>query len=125
ATLEWTTSGDQFRGRMDVHQAAANPTHKSWKTAQPVRMNTVSARLQEEPGAEFRAVPAEAEFFENLSQNFLNFLNWDSDHSGDILTYLSILLMRCDTSEACHPERSATRRFSSKQLTGAESKSVS
>jgi len=50
-----------------------------------VGINTVSAGLREEPGAEFCALLAEAEFFENLSQNFLNFLDWDSDHSSDIL----------------------------------------
>src|SRR5215472_1957507 len=50
-TLHWTASSDQFRSRMDVHQAIANPAHKSCKTAQPVGINTVSAGLREEPGA--------------------------------------------------------------------------
>jgi hypothetical protein len=50
-----------------------------------VGINTVSAGLREEPGAKVCTISAEAEFFENLSQNFLNFLNWESDHSSDML----------------------------------------
>ena len=84
--LQWSTSGDEFRSCMDVHQAIANAAHKSWKTAQPVGINTVSAGLREEPGAKVCTISAEAEFFENLSQNFLNFLNWNPDHANAILT---------------------------------------
>src|SRR5262245_36706901 len=101
-TLQWTTSGSQLQDRMDVHHALANPAHKSWKTPQPVRVNAVSARLREEPGAEVCAFMGEAEFFENLSQNFLNFLNWDSDHSTDILTHVLIVVMRYENFVSCH-----------------------
>jgi hypothetical protein len=50
-----------------------------------VGINTVSAGLREEPGAKVCTISAKAEFFENLSQNFLNFLNLESDHSSDML----------------------------------------
>src|SRR5215472_2518952 len=106
-TLHRTASGDQFRSRMDVHQAVANPALKSWKTAQPMRINAVSTRLREESGAKFCSFMAETEFFENLSQNFLNFLNRESDHSSDILMQLLIVVMCCANFVSCHTERSA------------------
>jgi hypothetical protein len=95
---------------------AANPAHKSWKAAQPMGVNAVSAGLREKPGTEFCTISAKAEVFENLSQNFLNLLNWEPDHSSDILTQLLIVVMcyenfvSChETFVLCHPERSAAR----------------
>jgi len=87
-----------------------------------VGINTVSAGLREEPGAKVCTISAEAEFFENLSQNFLNFLNWESDHSSDILMQLLIVVMCCDNFVSCHPERSAATSSSVEKVIGAESK---
>jgi hypothetical protein len=71
---------------MDVHESVANPAHKPWETAQTMGVDTVSAGFGEESRAERGAIPAHAMLLQNLSQNFLNLLNWNPDHASAILT---------------------------------------